>query len=145
MTEEEQQQAAQIQHIANQEPDNQESMTGEWEPGNEEQPKSAGMSTADAIAPLLLTTFGLLSKVRGPHWSITPEVAQEAAESYAECLDHYYPGGTLPPWLGAGVTSVMLFGPPLMMEAHLKSQREQQQEEPPQDEKQDKGGLDDGD
>lgn len=143
MTEEEQQQAAQIEHLANQEPDP-ESIGGEWEPGNEEQQQRPGTSTADAIAPLLLTTFGLLAKVRGPHWAISPEVAQEAAESYGECLDYYYPGGTLPPWLGAGVTSVMLFGPPLMMEAHIKRQAEQSQEEPPKDEKKDKG-LDDGD
>lgn len=142
MTEEEQQQASQIENLANQEPD-QESLHGEWEPG-EEPNKKQGMTTAEAIAPLLLTTFGLISKVRGPHWAISPEVAQEAAETYGECLDYYYPGGTLPPWLGAAVTTTMLFGPPLMMEAHIKSQQKEQAEPPPQDEKQDKG-LDDGD
>ncbi len=82
------------------------------------------MQTADVIAPLLLTTFSMLSKLRGQHWSISEDMATEAAKEYGACIDHYFPNVTAAPWVGAVVVSGMLFGPPMMQEAEIKKRRE---------------------
>lgn len=116
------QQAAELESLANNATED-ESLSGDWQPGEESQAKS--MSSADIIAPLLLTTFTMLSKIRGQHWAISEEIASEAAREYGNCLDHYFPDFQGAPWVGAVMVSGMLFGPPLMAEAEIKRYREQ--------------------
>lgn len=126
MTEEEQQQAAELEALAQQE-QQAEAVEGEWQPSdNAEQ---VGMSTADILAPLLKISFGLIASVKGQHWQLTDEVATEAAAEYGRCIDYYFPDMNTAPWVGAAMTTGMILAPRIMQDNQIARTRAQAESE----------------
>lgn len=119
---EEQQQAAELDDLVlKEEQTEQQAIEGDYQPADGQQ--SASMSTADLIAPMLKVSFALIASIKGEHWAISDDVATEAANEYASCLDHYFPDFQGAPWVGAAMTTGMILAPRLMQDKAIDQAR----------------------
>jgi hypothetical protein len=115
-----------------------EPITGEWQPGPEQQRASQpGPKTADVIAPLLIISFSLIAARKGAHWALSEPEATEAAAAYAEVLDKYAPDVAIGPEFTAIMVTAMLVAPRLGEDKRQEVKRRREQA--------DKQGADDGD
>lgn len=139
---EEQKQVNELEFLAGQ-AEKAEPLEGDWQQASPEPNQPAnGMNTADIIATLLKISFGLVAAVKGEHWNLTDEVATEAADEYARCLDHYFPNIDTAPWVGAAMVTGVMLAPRIMTDNAIAAQKAKAEQDGTATEKK---GVDDAD
>lgn len=104
----------------------------------ESEPKAKkGLKPSFVIRKFMPMCFAMIAKRKGEHWMLEDEEVDEFADSFDECIEHYYPElDGLPPWAMLATSTFCIFAPRLMMnelspeekqmlEKELQSQDEQ--------------------
>jgi hypothetical protein len=82
-------------------------------------PALAGM-----IGGGLVVTFNLLAKMRGDHWALDADSANEAGEAYAAVILKYFPNIQSGPEITALLITAALIAPRIMVDKAISAQRE---------------------
>lgn len=72
----------------------------------------------------LVVTFGLLAKMRGDHWKLDADSANEAGAAYAAVLLKYFPNIQSGPEITAILITAALIAPRVMIDKAQAAQRE---------------------
>lgn len=104
---------------------------GEWEPGEEPEPETAGPDpqTVQVVQSITAVAFQIVAARRGDHWRLSNEELQGLSEPAAECLEKYAPNMAVGPEAALVIAAGMIVAPRLMTDRAIAEQQAKQARE----------------